>query len=309
MRQFYGVPHPSKESAELALEDFAYRTRLAKAGARIHDRDLWLSINPELHISENPFDRPRAPYNVPAGEGDRSVRTLLDDGYFVSQPIVRGDEPTQFRAAVEQLARAGYPSAFACVYDEFWRLFAGLEPLLSPIVGDNYFFGPRGLWSYYVPPGHSGRGLWGASGPHRDVLGPDPRVLDRLTPGLLNLWIPLTDVSTLHSCMYAVPAPYDPNFYTTNRHAGVDQIDVQDVRALPAPAGSVFGWSTHLLHWGSRSSAHAAGPRVSVSMFCQRRDVAPYHPDVIEIGAPIPFAKRVEWVLASLGISPKTNQI
>jgi len=38
---------------------------------------------------------------------------------------------------------------------------------------------------------------------------------------------------------------------------------LQDVRALPATAGSLLAWNTGVLHWGGRASRLGAGPRCS----------------------------------------------
>src|SRR5262249_2352546 len=46
----------------------------------------------------------------------------------------------------------------------------------------------------------------------------------------------------------------------------------QDIRALPATAGSVFAWNQALLHWGSRASRLGREPRVSVAFEFQRGD-------------------------------------
>jgi hypothetical protein len=38
-------------------------------------------------------------------------------------------------AGIERVVNAGFPSALACVYDEFCQAFLGLEKVFSPLLG------------------------------------------------------------------------------------------------------------------------------------------------------------------------------
>jgi hypothetical protein len=70
--------------------------------------------------------------------------------------------------------------------------------------------------------------------------------------------------------MYVVPAPLDVQY--ANPSATDDVMSLQCVRALPAPAGSVLGWSSALLHWGGIARAGVPG-RISLSFEYQTADV------------------------------------
>ena len=115
-------------------------------------------------------------------------------------------------------------------------------------------------------------------------------------PSILTLWIPLEDVTPDQSCLYVIPAPCDEDFYTPERLVHFDKIRLQDIRALPARAGSVLGWSSHLIHWGSRASPFAERPRMSVTMYFQRRDVPLWHPFMIDPALPSSFIDRLMWI-------------
>ena len=73
-------------------------------------------------------------------------------------------------------------------------------------------------------------------------------------------------------------------------------VPLEDIRALPAKAGSIVCWSTSLLHWGARSSRRATQPRISMATYYQSRDVPPYHNVTMDIPSPIPFAYRIHLV-------------
>ena len=49
------------------------------------------------------------------------------------------------------------------------------------------------------------------------------------------------------------------------------------VRALPVEPGDYLIWNQAVLHWGSRSSRLAQGPRISMALEFQRGDVAPFN--------------------------------
>jgi hypothetical protein len=117
----------------------------------------------------------------------------------------------------------------------------------------------------------------------------------------VNLWITLADATPTNSCMYVLPAPQDPGYRSGARDTAFDRSQLQDVRALPAPAGSVLGWTTHLMHWGSRSSPDATEPRISATAYVQRADRPPASSAIMDFRDPVPFEQRLAWIAASIG--------
>ena len=280
------------------------RAHLAEA----RNPDFWRAMNPELSISDRPTvrDAPRA--RVDPAIVERATRQIADEGFLLSPPLLPRARVEALRLAAGRVVDAGFPSGFVCVYDQFYQAFQGLDELFAPLLGDGYLMVLQGLWTYSIPAGDSGFGTWTTAPPHRDVLGPDPRVVAHGVPSMINVWIPITDITPDDSCIYVVPAPGDPDYFSDDRRVRPDRFRLQDVRALPAPAGSVIGWSMHLVHWGSRSSRLAAGPRVAITVYFQRRDVPPVHPATLEFGAPLPFAARVALVGAWLGVDELAEQ-
>jgi hypothetical protein len=86
-----------------------------------------------------------------------------------------------------------------------------------------------------------------------------------------------------------------------------EAIRLHEVRALPARAGSALARSSHLIQWGSR---WAAGPRIAVSVYLQRGDVAPWHHAIIDLTSAIAFEHWLAWIDESAGSSelfPRTT--
>jgi len=211
------------------------------------------------------------------------------------------DRVERLRSGVERIIAAGFPAWLAGVYDEFYQAFQGLEELFVPLLGPDYLMVVNGLSTFYVPPGDSGFGRWTALPPHRDGRDADPAVVAREMPSILAVWIPLTRVTTLNSCLYVLPATGDPCYHSAQRSVQQEHLRLQDARALPCEAGSVLGWSTHLIHWGSRSSAFADGPRIAISIYLQRRDVPLRHPFAVAFDGAVPFGDRLMWLEDSWG--------
>jgi hypothetical protein len=294
-------PRRRREALDAAFENQVYRQLLDRMRHRFAERSFWLDLCPGMAVSDHPFRPAPAPSPIPEGLPAECAEMVALDGYFVTPPLVRSDDAAKVLQATLRLAAAGYPTGFASVYDEYWRLFAGLRGLLEPLLGAGCAMVPDGLWTFLVPPGDPGRSGWSSLAPHRDAIGPDAHLLATGQPSILNAWIALTDATPLSSCMYVLPASLDEG-YATREPLSAPQVPLQDVRALPAPAGSVLGWTSHLLHWGGRSSPRAAGPRVSAALYLQREDVEPFADDVVSFADVVPFEQRVSWVAQSMGM-------
>ena len=81
-------------------------------------------------------------------------------------------------------------------------------------------------------------------------------------PHYATAWVALTDATPKNGCIYVVPARFDPDYHTLKEST---EFDVQNLRALPAPAGSVLVWSGRTLHFGGRADKDAKTPRISIS--------------------------------------------
>ncbi len=291
-----------RERLAATFEAKMYGQVVQRMKHRFADPAFWQALCPKLTVSERPFAAPSRPYPAPDGLPAECEETVALDGYFVTPPIVEPGDVSKMREATKCLAANGYPTGFVSVYDEFWRLFHSLRDLVGPLLGDDYMMVPDGLWTFLVPPGDPGISGWSSVSPHRDSIGPDPHLLATGRPGILNIWIALTEATPLNSCIYVLPASVDDEYLIKAEPPPTTVTRLADVRALPVAAGSVLGWTSHLLHWGSRSSPRASVPRVSAALYLQRGDVDPYWPDVISFDDVVPFEKRISWIARSMAM-------
>lgn len=225
--------------------------------------EFWLSLNPGMTISDQPFLRPPWPLQVEPQDMDRCVRQMKQEGYFKLDSALPAAEMERMARVIIKLVNEGFPPAFAFVYDEFWRVFRDLSPLATPVFGQHYRL-VTNFWAWHIPPTGENAGF----GPHRDLPGAGAEVMrpDGL-PWLATVWIPLRDVTAANACMHLLPMNRDPNVPNNLMQQTVPHEAIQDIRALPAAAGSVLSWNPNVLHWGSRSSAWTNEPRISIAAY------------------------------------------
>jgi len=242
---------------------------------RAGDIEFWRSICPQLSISESLLASHSKSYAVSPSDVQKVGRQVLEEGYFQVGPVVPRHETRLLTDAVRTVVDHGFPASFVLVYDQVWQMLSRLDQLLSPILGAPYDM-TLDVWLYYIrsvnenPAESKEDSGWS---PHRD----GEQVISTLRgdgrPQLLNVWIPFTDTTVMHSCMYVLPTHLDPNYPSNLKEYSVPRKSLQDIRALPAEAGSVLGWNEYALHWGSRSSRWADGPRISLTARFQSRDL------------------------------------
>ena len=194
-------------------------------------------------------------------------------------------EAERCRDAIELVRAAGAPPLASFVFDAPWELAALLRDH-----ADAAFAGPAhvmpAFWAWRLDaddPDHA-RG-WD---PHRDR--PSIEVGDDGRPQTIGVWIALADATTDNGCMYVVPAPWDPQY--PNPRATSEVMFLQAIRALPAAAGAVLGWTSRLLHWGAMARP-GSPPRISLSFEYQDAGCAPIDGESFEHGwMPTPAARR-----------------
>ncbi len=249
------------------MNDFHLRFEQAR------DKEFWRKLNPELHITDEAKPIAIAPLQIEPEKLEEAKASLKADGYFQLHKLLDPAMISNLGIAVEKIYKAGWPTPFAVVYDEYWELYYSLKQLFEAILGENYRQVPN-FWCWYIDKSSKG---WGH---HRDRPSVNT-VLESGLPATLTTWIPLTESTPANGCIYIVPASLDPNYPPGDLNRR-DLHELQDIRALPAKEGDVLGWSEALLHWGSRSSQKAANPRISISFAYQRADVNPFEVPLIE---------------------------
>jgi hypothetical protein len=219
--------------------------------AKATDMSTWERLFASLGGPE--LGEGQAPAIASPGE---TLRDLRDLGYARLGSVLGAAEAAALASLVSATVEAGWPAVFVLMHPGPWDVLRRFEPLLSSVLGQGYEL-LRAAWAWHLAPGAQSRG-WP---PHRDH--PDSKTTDDGGPPFVTVWIALSDAHAENGCMYVLPRPFDP-YYATNPER-FDVHDVQSARALPAAAGTALAWTDRALHWGGRSSRHAASPRISMA--------------------------------------------
>lgn len=246
-------------------------------------RDFWRALAPGMSIEGGCGPAPAA-----LGEIDPMLANLKREGYVQVPDVLAESTIAPIRDTVSTLFGLGIPLPFAFVYDELWLAFQGVSRFLSAALGADYRALPD-FWVWHVNPSEGAAG-WG---PHRD------RVQNTLdydnSPHTLTMWLPFTDATPLNGCMYVLPAHLDDRF-RQRRFDGTDNNVVynpQDIRALPATAGTMFAWNQAVLHWGGRGSRLGTAPRISAAFEYQRADRPAFNTPLLDPGRVPTFTERL----------------
>lgn len=228
------------------------------------------------------------PASAAVGEAGPLIADLKREGYVQVPGAIPTELTTPISETVAKFFRLGIPLPFAFVYDELWFAFQSLSTFLGAAMGADYRALPD-FWVWHVNPNENAAG-WG---PHRDrvipTLDPDN------SPHTLTVWLPFTDATPLNGCMYVLPAHRDDRF-VERRWDGEGNNTVhnpQDIRALPATAGSMLAWNQAVLHWGSRGSRLGTGPRISAAFEFQRADRPAFNNPLLDPHRVPPFSERL----------------
>ncbi len=235
-------------------------------------REFWRELCPNMSIDAGAASVPAA-----FGDTDPLIEDLKREGYVQVPDTIPASLIAPIRDTVAEFFRLGIPLPFAFVYDELWLAFQSLSRILGAALGEDYRALPD-FWVWHVNPNENSAG-WG---PHRD------RCMTTLdadnSPHTLTVWLPFTDATPLNGCMYVLPAHRDDRF-VERRWDGDGNNTVynpQDIRALPATAGSMLAWNQSVLHWGGRGSRLGAAPRISAAFEFQRADRAAFNTPLMD---------------------------
>ncbi|MBI2699023.1 MAG: hypothetical protein CK429_19390 [Mycobacterium sp.] len=253
------------------------------SAAHAERREFWGELCPGMSIEAGGYARPAA-----VGEVTSLLANLKREGYVQVPGALPETTVAPIRYAVSTLFQRGIPLAFAFVYDELWLAFQGLSSFLTSVLGEDYRALPD-FWVWHVNPNENALG-WG---PHRDrvipTLDPDN------SPHTLTVWLPFTDATPLNGCMYMLPAHLDDRFRQRRWDGENNTVvyNLQDIRALPATAGSLLAWNQAVLHWGGRGSRLGAGPRISAAFEFQRADRPPFNNPLLDPARVPTFQERL----------------
>jgi len=250
---------------------------------RAESLEFWRELCPYLGI-ETRTALPEAAL----GDVTELFERLRHEGYVNVAGVLGPGTVEPLRDCIALLHERQIPLAFAFVYDEFWQVFQSLSRFMEAALGTSYRALPD-FWVWHVPASEQAMG-WG---PHRDRV--QPTLDDDNSPHSLTVWLPFTDATPLNGCIYMLPAHLDERF-KLRRWDGEDNTQVkepQNVRALPAPAGSFLAWNQGVLHWGGRASRLAEGPRASAAFEFQRGDRVAFNQPLLDPSRMPAFGERL----------------
>jgi hypothetical protein len=248
---------------------------------------FWRSIAPWLHVDELHGGAAGHAYLAspttpdPLGPWQARWRTA---GYLRLDPLLDPATTAALARAITALRARDLHPAFLYVYDEVWHVLEALRPWLSPLLGEDFEV-LADVWAWHVDP-RTDRGGWPIHrGWYEDVR-------DRTgTPGLVNVWVALSDASERNACIHLVPLSRDPHYPgALNNLTGLDALGL----ALPTRAGGGLVWNANAAHWGGTCDASYRQPRMSMS-FTARRRAGPTG-DIPCLDVPLPFRARLDLI-------------
>ena len=247
---------------------------IAQRFGALADPALWRGIAPTLHVGEERLAAATAaPFQFEASRLAAHDADLMREGYFQLPHLDWGFDFARVAAGVSAVVAAGYLPVFAFMYDEPWYMYARLRSVLATVLDERYMMMPA-FWAWHVDGVREPAG-WG---PHRD-LGHRTLLPDR-RPKAMTFWLALSDATPDNGCMYILPADRDPYYGTPRDHE--TNLDLQNVRALPSPAGGVLAWTQAVFHWGGRARRPVSAPRISISVEFQRGDQPPIYEPLLD---------------------------
>lgn len=268
----------------------------------IASASVWKALNPHLSIQEALPIRAKRQYTLTETQRIEQRNSLLKDGYCFIPSVLAPDAIATMLGCIRNLIQKQIPPVYCFMYDLFWELILEIDPILQDLLGQKYQIIPN-AWTWHV----DGKKPNAYFPPHRDVHEED--FIDETgMPTLFSLWIPLTDVSTKSSCMYVLPASFDPDYpheaanwrarWEKEGHKPWPAEKLVYIRALPAPQGSLLGWNGGVFHWGSEPAPDAP-ERISIGYYFHSYNALKKHQGLIDLHQPFPLEKRLGIILAN----------
>ena len=264
----------------------------------LEDVEYWRSLCPAMQISEEEAEgshelEAREPYELDAKLVAEQLLCLKQDGYLILESVLSQEVASSMASAVSIVTQETNLPVFSMIYDAFWDVLFRLSSFFETILGEDYQVLPN-IWSWHLGPTSEDMG-WK---PHRDY--DHGTVLSDGTPRVLTLWVSLTHATPHNGCIYVLPASLDKRYHDYGDPKDETLISWQDVRALPAPAGSVLCWTSQLLHWGGRSSQWAREPRISFSFELQSSTLKAQAPFLLQPNPTPTFSMRLALIARGL---------
>jgi hypothetical protein len=257
----------------------------------LQDKTFWLKLCNGFSISE---DQPLGGSLAKRSSSSNKLRdddwevckiTMHQDGYFAYDSWFDPELIERMAAVIEKLTSNDIPPIFCFVFDEFWEVLTQVDPMMKDLVGE-YWLLPA-VWAWHVTADNQS-----GFAPHRDQVR-DVGVDDDEHLDYLTCWIPLTDLNHLSSCISLLPASKDADYDSGTQETRVENL--QDIRTLQGKKGSVFCWTTGVIHWGT-SQSRLGRPRISIGFYVQNPEAECYDPPPMDLEKPLSLRSRLSLI-------------
>ncbi|RKO84696.1 hypothetical protein BDK51DRAFT_32565 [Blyttiomyces helicus] len=246
--------------------------------------EYWKSLCPNLTVSRS-LPQTSTPLTEPPGnsirdrvlrdgftplEGTTTPTTGVTPGTGLGAPIPWSINLAHLVTGIQTLAEHGWPAWYIAMYDETWLLGHEISDVVFRATGN---LPSLDFLAWHVDPREGQTGF----SPHRDRQPADPPSTFRAdgTARYTTVWVALTDAVPQNSCLYVIPAPFDP-FYIKGDDLSADANDplsvltptardYQHIRAVPLRAGAALLFTHRLVHWAGRGDSLHPTPRVSLA--------------------------------------------
>ncbi|MBX3168520.1 MAG: phytanoyl-CoA dioxygenase family protein [Candidatus Eremiobacteraeota bacterium] len=260
---------------------------------RVGSLDFWRGVNPHLNITHHPFTRPIQSYPVGEPDLEQALEQICVEGYLHIPPAISTEICQALALGVTRIIEVGLHPIYLSLYDEYWQVLRNLSAVMEPVLGKDYL-ALGDFWCWCISPETAPSG-WG---PHRDYQFKANTTRGDGRPMLVTAWLPFTDTDPLNGCMYLIPQNRDP--FIPNQLEKTGFRNPQDIRALPARAGSIMAWNQYIQHWGGHSSKWAKCPRIATGVYLQSADVDPYVNKPVRFDRELSFEHRLGFTASNI---------
>jgi hypothetical protein len=168
--------------------------------------------------------------------------------YHIEATRLPDNEVELVTQQIEELVKENKRVNNVLLKNEAWQLIYSCIEECIPIIGNDMVF--YGDFVVFVRKERTD--FTGFNGPHRDM--PDSTSFSSTgVPGSCVVWVSLTEATPMNSCLYFLPACYDPFYKVQGLHLE-DALNVNNldkVVAIPTQKKSIVIIGHRTIHWGS----------------------------------------------------------
>ena len=226
------------------------------------------------------------------GDNKHLTARLTNKGYFARMPNTASSSTlAPLVQATHALAEKGFPPVFSFVLDDMWAAVSAAFGVAEDVLGPDCVLEPSVFTFRLTRPASPATATAASSSrseskdgdnpsppattspigaafsvPHRDY--PYQECFDdKGNPRLLNVWMPLNDVTVDNGCLYLLPREHDELFARPDHEDHLKpavlsrrgltmemklRVDLGAFRPMPCGAGTMLAWCGNLVHFGSK---------------------------------------------------------